>query len=81
MMQPVLLTKGTVNIAKKGGIMWVARDKDGYLFLYGEKPKKEFSSWVSPECFNLFILDVDLFPEVKWEDEEPTEVELIIKQK
>jgi hypothetical protein len=30
---------------------------------------------------DYFKLDSSLFPEVKWEDEEPTEVELVKKEK
>lgn len=64
---------------KKGGIMWVARDEDGDLYLYNEKPYKSRHSW---NCGDIDYFTIEyLFPEVKWEDEEPTEVELIIKQK
>lgn len=59
--------------------LYVARDKNGSLYLYEYKPKKHSIIWT-----NLgFVeeLDSDLFPEVKWEDEEPTEVELTIKKK
>lgn len=66
---------------KKGGIMWLARDGSGDLFLYEEKPQKDFFLWKISDSSEIFLLDKALFPEVKWEDEEPTEVELIIKQK
>ena len=63
--------------------MWLARDKDDSLFLYiGGIPKKS-------RLDNLLIakelritdamqLDKDLFPEVRWSDDEPTKVKLVI---
>lgn len=61
--------------------MWLARDKNGHLYLYREKPSKTGKQW-NNYLGELIIDEEDKeFPEVKWEDEEPTEVELIIKQK
>ena len=55
--------------------MYVARDKDGHLCLYEKKPIKQPEHWacVSGDCQ---ILDLNLFPEVKWSDEEPRELVL-----
>ena len=58
---------------------WVARDANRAIGLYFEKPVKyEFSDvdgyWWG-ECGYLFNDDEPLFLNVKWEDEEPTEVE------
>lgn len=64
--------------------MWIARDKDGDLFLYGDKPYKYHNGWrtdIDKKMFVITWIPPYMFPEVKWEDEEPTEVELIIKQK
>lgn len=67
--------------------MWVARDKDGGLCLYHNRPVKDtpYSNYWQMNDTDDFIvftwLPSSMFPEVKWEDEEPTEVELIIKQK
>lgn len=49
---------------KKSVRMRVARDKDGSLYLYKNKPTE----------FHVIGLDSDLFPSVKWEDNEPTRV-------
>jgi len=54
-----------------------ARDRDGKLFLYGGKPIRYGNKWVSGELF----LPIDWFPQVKWEDDEPTPVEITIKLK
>lgn len=61
--------------------MWIARDRNKSLWLYiGDKPYKDLTN----ECWNNLginrSIDPKLFPKVKWEDEEPTEVELVIKR-
>lgn len=64
--------------------MYVARDKEGYLYFFTERPVKldGFGYW-QPRKNGLdwIKLDSSLFPEVKWEDEEPIEVELVKKEK
>lgn len=61
--------------------MWVARDKSDYLYVYTEKPKKGSIQWQIPSVENGMIAQIDsaLLPEVKWEDEEPTEVDIVPK--
>ena len=56
---------------------WVARDKDGSPYMYTDKPKKKSNFWHAPKV-GYVKLDDSLFPEVKWSDEEPTKVKLII---
>ena len=55
--------------------MWIARDKDGSLWLYEQKPiGKDNQRWlIVPNSKNERI-DDDWFPEIKWEDDEPTEL-------
>ena len=58
--------------------MWLARDSSNFLYLYvGAKPDKNDFIW---NCLRADIirLDSNSFPEVKWEDEEPTKVKLVI---
>ena len=61
--------------------MWVARDKNGGLYMYEAKPVKFSRIWsgmnLSIKYCSLFS---DLFPSVKWEDAEPTEVVLTLKK-
>lgn len=57
--------------------MWVARDEDGILCFYNTKPRKEETRWNSN--YTAVVIDCKLFPDVKWEDEEPTEVDIIPK--
>lgn len=64
--------------------MYVARDKDGGLCIFNARPVKidERGYWQPAKTWLDWIkLDTALFPEVKWEDEEPTEVELVKKEK
>lgn len=63
--------------------MYVARDRDGDLYLYKKQPVKYSESWQlsSDNPHDFYKIDSSLFPEVKWEDEEPTEVELVKKEK
>lgn len=62
---------------KKSVRMWIARDKNDCLFLYKSKPIKNLElnslQWETA-YLDALILDPDLFPSVKWEDDEPTKV-------
>lgn len=64
--------------------MYVARDKGGDLYLFLIRPVKDdrLNTWqlCSDNPHDFYKLDSSLFPEVKWEDEEPTEVELVKKE-
>ena len=58
-------------------------NKDDSLFLYiGGIPKKNRldNEWIAKELriTDTMLLDKDLFPEVKWSDNEPTKVKLVI---
>ena len=63
---------------------FLARDLDGSLCIYfNGKLHKHVDTWIidltkSNGRVNCAYLDKDLFPEVKWEDEEPTEVSIEI---
>lgn len=59
---------------------WVARDKDGMLYLYTAKPQKMSDSWYADKV-GYVKLDDSLFPEVQWSDEEPKEIKLSIMEK
>ena len=57
---------------------WAARDMDGKLFLYRDKPLKDLTVWYSPG-FSL-ALGRTPFPEIKWSDDEPTRVKITIEK-
>lgn len=52
--------------------LWAARDRGGDLWAYEEKPNKLFSVWKEKDSTSAFLISNTLFPEVQWEDEEPT---------
>ena len=59
--------------------IWLTRDKDDGLFLsVGDKPVKRKIDWSIPVYSYCLEIDYTLFPEVKWSDEEPTKVKLVI---
>lgn len=64
---------------------WLARDKEGSLFVYGKKPcEKCGGTWIGElptknQLIDLFYLKPSLFPSVKWEDDEPTQVTITIE--
>lgn len=64
---------------------WVARDEDNTLTLFygSNKPSKEDGDdyWSAVFGNTLEYLPQEMFPDVTWNDPEPTRVELIIKRK
>lgn len=63
--------------------VWIARDKDGESYAYLMRPHKNKSklSWMPDSDDDYWIkLDSDLFPSVKWEDEEPTEAYIALAE-
>ena len=57
---------------------WIARDRDGDLWIYTNKPKKEYDRYwkdcSSSKSLSFEPLDIfknSLFTEIEWEDEEP----------
>ena len=59
--------------------MWLTRDKDESLYLsIGGKPIKRKVNRSTHRYAYYIELDSSLFPEVKWSDDEPTKVKLVI---
>lgn len=60
---------------------YAVREQNGtlYLYEYNDKPHKEGGEWVSKRGSITWVSHDDL-EEVKWEDTEPTKVELVIKK-
>ena len=60
---------------------WIARDKDGEIFLYTRKPVRveEDGGYFNAPCNPLKKLEKESFPAVTWENS-PQEVELIINK-
>lgn len=78
--EPIKLTRFEyeyLKVAKENGYNFITRDKDNRLFLYKNKPFKSLDEWIvaSKDCCR--ILD-SLFKFVKWEDEEPYNIDEIL---
>ena len=58
--------------------MWIARDKSSSLYLFKSKPMKYKNVWTNLSSKSLMSLNNRLFPKVKWSDDEPTKVKLVI---
>lgn len=57
--------------------MWLARDKNGELYLHKEKPVKYLNIWCSVGDMELVsLVDKSFFSEVQWSDPEPRELVL-----
>ena len=61
---------------------WVARDEDGTLFLYKDKPFRGSEQWHENPVLITGLIELrrELFPEIQWSDEEPTRVKITIKK-
>lgn len=61
--------------------VWIARDKDGVLFVYSSAPFKRECIW-SPQSPNINSMELksDKFPSIKWEDDEPTEAYITLAE-
>lgn len=59
--------------------IWIARDRDGMLYLYEDEPKLAYSNYSNAHYFDsangCYDLPIDLFPQVTFENS-PQEVEL-----
>jgi hypothetical protein len=61
--------KIAVSYLKMGGMKYLARDQNGLLFAYKNKPDKLLKGFAAlGECYKLFKF---LFTFVKWSDDEP----------
>lgn len=81
--EPVKLTElehGILEyLLKKRQYRFVVRERNGIIYAYKSKPKKEADSWGSLSLNNEFGLFNNLFQFVKWEDSEPTSIEYVLK--
>ena len=59
---------------------WLARDKDGDLYIYEKEPfKNELAGqWTLGGRFEY--LPAHLFPEIRWEDKRPTKCKIEFAQ-
>lgn len=77
--EPVKLTRFEyeyLKVAKENEYNFIARDNDGCVFLYRNRPWKDELSWDYSGKF--MIVFEELFKFVKWADEEPWEIDEIL---
>ena len=77
--EPVKLTKFEyeyLKVAKKEEFNFIARDGDGRLFLYNNKPWKAENDWDYEDRTTPVF--AELFKFVKWEDKEPYSIDEIL---
>lgn len=72
--------KTIIMRAKKSIRAWVAREKMERYFCSVKNQKKRKSYWINLNTFNSLVLPKEAFPNVKWEDNEPTRVYIRIAQ-
>lgn len=53
---------------------YIAREKNGFLLVYTEKPIKILETWGLANCALMNMFDIK-FDFIKWEDEEPWRIE------
>lgn len=61
--------------------MYVARDKDGSVFLYASKPKKTDEIWCGASWLPISDCVLPKSIDPQWEDSEPIKVKLVRKNK
>ena len=58
---------------------YIAREDSGALYVYGNKPKKDSDGWFNCSYNNLGLFHY-LFQFIKWEDEEPYNIEELLEE-
>ena len=68
--------KAILKVLLKEKYKWIARDKNGCLYVYASKPEKVITIW---EGSGLPMMPFNhLFQFIKWEDEEPYSIEELL---
>jgi hypothetical protein len=65
-------------LIEKRQYRFVVRERNGIIYAYKSKPKKEADSWGSLSLNNELGLFNNLFQFVKWEDSKPTSIEDVL---
>lgn len=80
--EPVKLTElehGILEyLLEKRQYRFVVRERNGIIYAYKSKPKKEADGWESLSLSNELGLFNNLFQFIQWKDSEPTSVEDVL---
>ena len=55
--------------------VWLARDPNGQLYAYKDKPYKYLDCWNGR---GKFFCGIDIFTSIRWEDKEPTKAKITL---
>lgn len=82
--EPVKLTRFERDILeyalKNTDYRFITRDEEDKLYFYSTKPRKYNRYWQYLAQNQRRLLSDDLFPFVKWEDDEPTSIKKVLKK-
>ena len=73
---------GWLNIYRAEGFAWIAKDKDKGLYVYTTEPEKRECEWRTTKLNSSGVYNDEgyrLFQYIKWEDEEPTKIDDLIR--
>lgn len=59
---------------------YIARDREGNLYVHLLSPRKEWGQWLSKGSIESLVVYNHLFNFIKWEDEFPTLIEDLLKE-
>lgn len=78
--KPPKLTREEYGFLKAVKVGYIARDENNDLNYYNEKVYAEAGLWYClDEQAGFITIDQEMFPFIKWEDEEPWSVEELLK--
>ena len=63
--------------------VWLARDRNGKLYLYRGRPLRIGNIWRTDDSIagiGFLRFENELFPEVQWSDKKPTKVKITIEK-
>ena len=62
-----------------GRCRWIAKDENGIVFVYANKPEKHNIGWEGNSMLCLNTFNSELFSFLSWEDEEPTNIKELLE--
>lgn len=65
-------------ILEKTQYRFIVREKSDNIYIYKRKPKKGIGAWDSSTGMLNLNIFINLFPFIKWEDEEPTSIKDVL---
>lgn len=65
-------------LLEKTQYRFIVREKSDNIYIYKRKPKKGIGAWDSSTGMLNLNVFINLFPFIKWEDEEPTSIEDVL---